>query len=193
MRKLRSVTAAAMLAVGLAVASAPCLMAQDSSMVRSPVLVVESERLYRESAFGQRVATEIAKRNAELAAENRRIEAELEAEELELTERRPTLSPDEFRKLADEFDRKVVEIRREQEGKARAIARKQEESRTDFLTAAAPVLEEVMREAGAAVVLERRSVFLSLNAIDITGDALLLIDEQVGDGSDPEDGSEPQE
>lgn len=168
-------------------------VAQDSDLVRSPVLVVESERLYRDSAFGQRVADDIAARNAELASENRQIEADLEAEELELTERRETLAPEEFRDLADAFDRKVREIRRTQEAKARAIARQQEESRAEFLTTAAPILEALMRDAGAAVMLERRSVFLSLNAIDITDDALERIDAEIGDGSDLADDAAPQE
>lgn len=192
MRALRWVLAAALLAGLSAVPGAPS-RAQDAGLIRSPVLVVESERLYRESAFGRRVAGEIAARNEEIAAENRAIEAELEAEEMELTERRPSLAPEEFRDLADAFDRKVRDIRREQEAKARAVARKQEETRSEFLSAAAPVLEEMMREAGAAVVLERRSVFLSLNAIDITDDAIDRIDEEIGDGSEPEEGAQPQE
>ena len=52
-----------------------------------------------------------------------------------------------------------------------------------FLTAAAPVLEQIMREAGAAVILEQRSVFVSANAIDITKKAIERIDAQLGDGS----------
>ena len=37
-----------------------------------------------------------------------------------------------------------------------------------FLNAAIPILEQIMREAEAAVVLERRSVFIGSNAVDIT-------------------------
>jgi Skp family chaperone for outer membrane proteins len=192
MRPWRPVLGALLIA-SLAVAAGQGGRAQDLSGIRSPVLVVESERLYRESAFGQRVANEVAVRSAEIAAENRRIESELEAEELELTERRQSLAPDEFRDLADAFDKKVVEVRRAQEAKARAIARRQEENRAEFLAAAAPVLEDMMHEAGAAVVLERRSVFLSLNAIDITDEALNRIDEEVGDGSEIEDTPPPKD
>ncbi len=185
--------AAALLAAGLAGFSPAATRAQDPSIIRSPVLVLESERLYRESDFGRRVADEIAEQNAELAAENRGIEADLEAEEMELTERRPTLGPEEFRDLADAFDQKVQDTRREQEAKARTIARQQEEMRSDFLSAAAPVLEDVMREAGAAVILERRSVFLSLNAVDITNDVITRINEEIGDGGEPETEEPPQE
>ena len=42
-----------------------------------------------------------------------------------------------------------------------------------------------MRETGAAVVLEQRSVFISANAIDITDTAIARIDAVLQDGTDP--------
>lgn len=153
--------------------------------VRSPVLVIDSDALYRESAFGQRILREVEEARSALAAENRQIEADLTEEERRLTEQRRTLDPATFRDLADAFDEKVGTIRRTQDNKARALSRRMEESRGTFLSEAAPVLEALMREAGAAVVLERRSVFLSLSAIDITRDAVQRIDAELGDGSEP--------
>ena len=52
-----------------------------------------------------------------------------------------------------------------------------------FLNAAALVLEQIMRETNAAVILEQRSVFVSSNAIDITQTAIERIDAQLGDGT----------
>ncbi len=164
-------------------------IAQDGARVQSPILVIESDRLYLDSAFGKRISAEVEAQGAELAAENRAIEAELAEEERSLTEQRPSLEPEAFRALADAFDEKVRRIRREQETKARAIARRQETEQGRFLAAAAPILEEMMREAGAAVVLERRSVFLSRNAVNITADAVRQIDASIGDGLDLDEGA----
>ena len=41
-----------------------------------------------------------------------------------------------------------------------------------------------MREAGAGVILERRSVLFSANAIDITDIAIQRLDDAIGDGAD---------
>ncbi|MGD9866344.1 MAG: OmpH family outer membrane protein, partial [Pseudodonghicola sp.] len=51
------------------------------------------------------------------------------------------------------------------------------------LRAARPVLETLMRETGAGVILERNSVFLSANATDITDEAIARIDAAIGDGA----------
>ncbi|MFK7875061.1 MAG: OmpH family outer membrane protein [Paracoccaceae bacterium] len=157
---------------------------QGGASIQSPVLVVESDRLYLDSAFGRRISAEIKAENDALESENRQIEAELEAEEQDLTERRKSLDPETFRDLADAFDTKVRTVRRTQDAKARAIARKLDQSRGLFLQSAAPVLDVMMREAGAAVIFERRSVFLVRNAVDITRDAVARIDLEIGDGRD---------
>ncbi|MCE8006470.1 OmpH family outer membrane protein [Aestuariivita sp.] len=157
--------------------------AQQLGTVQSPILTVESERLFTQSAFGTRIAQEVEAESAVLAAENRRIEAELMEEERLLTERRATMDPDAFRALADAFDEKVQEIRRTQDGKARTLAQRRDNDRVVFLQAIAPVLEQLMRDAGAAVILERGSVFLSLNATDITEQAIERIDQAIGDGA----------
>ena len=150
--------------------------------VISPVLTIDSERLFRDSAFGQRVSREIEAQSEELAAENREIEAALEAEERELTEKRSQLKPAQFRLLADAFDEKVQRTRAEQAAKNRALSEALDLERERFLAAAAPVLEQLMRNSDAAVILERRRVFVSSSAIEVTDEAIALLDETIGSG-----------
>ena len=149
----------------------------------SAILTIDSDKLFEGSAYGRETIAEIERIGATLAAENRRIEDELTTEEKELTELRPTMTPIEFRELADAFDAKVQETRRTQDAKSRDLATQLENRRVVFLNAAAPILEQLMRDTGATVVLERRSVFISSNAVDITQIAIERLDE-VLDGSD---------
>lgn len=165
--------------------AAPALQAQQLGVVQSPILTITSDRLFGGSAFGKRAAREIEEAGTALAAENRRIEEELTAEEKDLTARRPDMAPEAFRALADAFDVKVQEIRRTQEAKARDLTQKSEAERAAFFQAARPVLVEIMRETRAAVILERSSVFLSANATDITDLAIDRIDAAIGDGTAP--------
>jgi len=183
MRRVRAFVAGALILMSPALAVTPAF-AQSLGTVVSPILTIESERFYAQSAFGQRVAREIEADGAVLAAENRKIEADLTEEEKMLTEQRAQMEADDFRVLADAFDEKVQTIRRTQDAKARVLNQRNESDRLEFVNAAGPVLEVLMRDAGAAVILERRSVFLSANAIDITEDAIQRMDAAIGDGSE---------
>lgn len=153
------------------------------------VAVVDQERMFRESAFGARLLSEIDARGDELAAENREIETALTSEERALTEVRAELDPAEFRDRARIFDEKVRRLRAEQDAKARALANLQEEARETFVRRVSPVLSELLSEIGADVLLDRRMVLTAGAGVDITDraisriDATLTADEADGAGA----------
>lgn len=157
---------------------------------QSGVLTIQPERMFSESAFGKRVAQEIEAEGAVLTAENRIIEAELRAEEQDLTLRRSTMGASAFRALADAFDRKVQDTRTNQDQKLREINQLGEEARREFFAASLPILEQIMRESGAGAILDHSTVFLSADSVDITALAIDRIDKVLGDGLT---GAEPTE
>lgn len=172
----------AALMVLLVMGAAPA-SAQDVPLIRSPVLSLDQDRLFVRSDFGRRFEAELQADSALLEAENRRIEAALEAEEKDLTERRPAMNPEAFRALADAFDTKVQRIRTEQVAKARALAERTEAAQREFLDTARPVLEQLMVDAGAVVIIDPRSVVMSRAAIDVTDEATRRINAIIGDGT----------
>ncbi len=180
----------ALIAGILAISIIPDTSAQEIGTVRSAFLTIELDRFFSQSKFGLRIAHEIDEAGELLAAENRQIEAELVLEEQGLTERRKSMEPIEFRQLADAFDEKVQEFRRVQDGKVRQLSQKRVNGQNILFQEARPVLEQLMRETGAVVILERSNVFLSANVIDITDVAITRIDAAIGDGSALEDGRE---
>ncbi|MBT9383182.1 OmpH family outer membrane protein [Pseudooceanicola sp. CBS1P-1] len=182
---------AAVLSAALLVCGAPALQAQDGlsppesasddgtggiHLPRSPVLMIDTERMFSQSRFGQELAQKVEAQANALAAENRKLEAELADEEQKLTDERSTMDPAKFRTLADAFDKKVTRIRREREEKAKDLGQDSDAARKKFLSAAQPVLNEIMRRAGAAIMLDRRSVFLGRESVDVTDAAVAMID-----------------
>jgi Skp family chaperone for outer membrane proteins len=164
----------------LAFACAPVLPAHAEE---APVIiVVDQERLFQESLFGNRIAQELEERTAELAAENRKIETELIAEERDLTERRPSLEPAEFRTLADAFDAKVERLRAEQDAKTRDLVELRDTERQNFTRTVGPILLDYMRETGAAVMVDRRSVVATSDRVDVTDKLIAEINARVGAG-----------
>lgn len=148
-----------------------------------PVLVVNQDALFEKSAFGRSAQTRLEAASSALVAENRVIEAALEAEERDLTERRAKLPTPEFRALAEAFNVKVEGIRKAQDAKSRSITRARDEDRQQFFKAAAPVLADLLRENGAVVILDQAQVLLSLDRIDITALAVTRLDATIGTGA----------
>ncbi|MBC57720.1 MAG: outer membrane chaperone Skp [Confluentimicrobium sp.] len=157
-------------------AAGPLGAQEQKLVVRSPVVTIDQERLFNESAYGKAILAGLEAEGASLAAENREIEDQLVAEERALTSERAGMDPAEFRKRAMAFDERVVSIRAEQDEKARALGRRRDTAQANFYQTILPVLTQIVRERGAVVVLESRAVILSAEQIDITGDAIERID-----------------
>lgn len=177
---------AALWSLSLCVVAIPLpVSGQQAEVAQSQVLVIDQERLFSESQLGAAALSEIEAAALDLAAENRQIEAELLAEEQALTEQRASVSPEEFTGLADAFDAKVRRLRDEQDTKSRALSRSREEAQQAFFGDVGGILSAIARERGAVVMLERRQVFLSVDVIDVTDEAIERINQALISGDTP--------
>jgi Skp family chaperone for outer membrane proteins len=198
----------ALLALWAGLSPALCAMpalaqeGQPGPVFKSQLAVVQQDQLFARTLYGKAVQARIEAARQSLLSENQRIEAGLEAEERALTQRRPTMTPAEFRKLADAFDAKVEGIRSAQEAKGRAVARQAEEDRQRFFQTAYPVLARLMAEIGAVALMDKSDIIISLEAIDVTDRAVARIDSTLGDGSaseapaeapEPSDAGQPEQ
>lgn len=152
------------------------------------VLVVDLDRAFRESLFGQRALAEIEATRKEIAEENDRLTAELDAEEEELTVLRDTMPLDQFRTRAEAFNQKVQTIRREQDTKARNFARLTEAENARFLELARPILTEILVRHDATLLDDRRGFFIVLDQADVTDEAIAEINARIGAGETAESG-----
>lgn len=148
------------------------------------ILIVSQEELFSNSALGKDILQlEQDERNA-LIEEGRKIGADFEAEEQHLTELRDTMPADEFQKLADAFDAKVVAARAAQETSDSNLISNIEARRRAFYSVIAPILAQVMQRYNASVILDRRSALLFDRNLDITTEAIEFLDKAYSENPD---------
>ena len=165
--------------------SAPALsVAQEPPVLTAPAAlpfrILDQDRLFSGSRMGQQILAEIQAEERALEAENLEIFNQLAAEERDLTERRASLSPDEFRALADAFDTRVETIRAERAARAQALLDASEQRAQQFFDAALPVLVQLMNDDGLVVLLKPDTLVLGLDALDITDRAIERLDAALG-------------
>jgi Skp family chaperone for outer membrane proteins len=149
----------------------------------SPILTVDQDMLFTLSDWGKRTQRVLDEEGGKIEAENERLAAQLSAEETTLTEQRGTLDPAEFRRLAEAFDTRATEVRRQRAQVVQDLNAWAEADRAAFYRAALPQMGEMMQERGAVAVLDRRTVFVSMDAIDMTQSLVVRLNENPGDGS----------
>ena len=157
------------------------LMAQPLiASEKSSLFTVDMGKLFRSSDFGKKIisANNIARQ--ELQNENEELEAILLSEEKELSEQRKILSSDEFRPKALAFDERVSIIRAEQVKKEKKLKNKARKEEAEFYKRIYPLLYELLLDHGGLILIDQRNVILWDSSVDITDEAILLINQVFG-------------
>tara|TARA_B100000963_G_scaffold115670_1_gene100754 strand:- start:67 stop:594 length:528 start_codon:yes stop_codon:yes gene_type:complete len=160
----------------LGLAAQPLLASEISGL-----FTVDMSKLFRSSDFGKDIISANNKARKELQNENEELETRLLSEEKELSEQRKILSPDEFRPKALEFDKKVSIIRTEQGEKEVNLKNKARKEESEFYKRIYPLLYELLSARGGLVLIDQRNVILWDSSVDITDDAIKLINQVLGE------------
>ena len=170
---------------GLALAAAfLSTAAVAQTLPASPFLFINQERLLTGSTVGKALLADEERQRDELRSEARALDSAFEAEEQQLTEKRPTTKPEDFRALADAFDARVVAARRDQDTRATTMGQEFDQRRRQFYARVAPMLVELMDKAGARAVFDENSALLTDQTLNITDEVIARIDAA---GTPPED------
>ena len=146
----------------------------------SGLFTVDMSKIFRSSDFGKDIISSNNKARQELQNENDELESRLLSEEKELSEQRKILSPNEFRPKALEFDKKVSIIRTEQGEKEVYLKNKARKEESEFYKRIYPLLYELLLARGGLVLIDQRNVILWDSSVDITDDAVKLINQVLG-------------
>ena len=132
------------------------------------ILVLDIRKVLNESSAGQVIFDRYKQELIALNNEFNILQTQLIAEEQELRDIRPTMEVDAFVKLAEAFDAKSTETRKEYRARKKSIDDGLSEDTDRLARILSQYGGEVMEEKGASLVLMKNQVIVSSNAIDIT-------------------------
>ncbi|NNG05056.1 MAG: OmpH family outer membrane protein [Inquilinus sp.] len=141
------------------------------------IIVVDYQRVVRESAAAGAVRAQIDALRISYQEEFARIEEELRALEAELTEQRPVLSDDEFVKRRREFEQRVTEAQREAQYRRAALDRALDVAMDLVQSALLDVIAAVAEEQEADLVLNQADVVMADQDLDFTVASLNRLNE----------------
>jgi len=148
---------------------------------QSSLFTVDMGKLFKSSDFGKKIISTNNIARQKLQNENEELESLLLSEEKELSEQRKILSSDEFRPKALAFDEKVSIIRTEQGKKEENLKNKARKEEAEFYKRIYPLLYELLLDRGGSILIDQRNVILWDSTVDITDEAILLINQVLGE------------
>ena len=96
-----------------------------------------------------------------------------------LIEQQSVIAPEAFELKAKDFEKKLQNYNTEKQAKLRKLEGVLQKARNEILENVKPILEELSQELGVTVILEKNSVLLSANNMDITNDIVKKLNKKL--------------
>ena len=141
--------------------------------------VVDLNYILSESDAAVDAAKQIEDIAKQIEEEIQNTDQSLIDEQNKLIESQQIMAPAAFDEKRKEYENKVQNYNVTRQEKLMSIDRIVSESRNEVLDALKPILEEISNEKGITVLLEKNSVLLNAENMDITDEALKALNKKL--------------
>ncbi|MEL7453384.1 MAG: OmpH family outer membrane protein [Pseudomonadota bacterium] len=146
------------------------------------IIVIDQARIMRDSAGGQDIARKLAAIGQTMQSELEGEAGALQTEGQALETRRANLTPEalqadtELQSQFQSFLAKRQAFQRKQQVRAQELQQTEQTAWAEFFQALEPVLEQVVTERGAQLMIDRSSITFAAPELDATDLAITKID-----------------
>ena len=96
-----------------------------------------------------------------------------------LIEQQSVIAPEAFELNAKDYEKKLQEYQADKQNKLRKLEGVLQKARNTILEKVKPILEDISKELGVTVILEKNSVLLSANNMDITDNVIKKLNKEL--------------
>lgn len=177
MKTIFKAAALAALALGTATALPTAALAQAAA-AQTSIIVVDMDRVGADSAAGKSGQTQLKAKVDSLQARGKSLADQLRSEEEALLKARQanTMAPEAFQAKVKDLQTKQNNARTELGNRENELQRSQAAVRQQIFNAVGPIIQAVMRERGASIVLTRDAALAVAPTLDVTADVIRRLD-----------------
>ena len=141
--------------------------------------VIDINRILSETKAAISASEQIEKIAIDIENEIKNSDEAIIEEQNLLIESQSIMAPEAFETKKNEYESKVQNYNNERQAKLMKIDELIATSRNDVLNALKPILEEISNEKGITILLEKGTVMLNADKMDITNEALKKLDKSL--------------
>jgi Skp family chaperone for outer membrane proteins len=178
--RFKKISRATLLAAGAGIAfTTGALTFAQSAPSAIGVIYVDSNALYTESKAGQAVASQIGALKKSMEDDLGKKAEKLQLEQKQLEGQQAMLSQDAWQAKVKDAQEKQMGLQREADDKQRQLQSAIQSARAKIWQAAGPVLDDLLKEKQASIVLERMVVLRGTTDIDVTATAVDRLNQKL--------------
>ncbi|NBC19616.1 MAG: hypothetical protein GVY06_00990 [Alphaproteobacteria bacterium] len=169
--------------IAMALALTGAITAAPATAQGTKIIVVDQNRVLRESKAGKDIASKIKTIEAQMKRELEPTAKSLESMGKSLEAKTANMTPEAIR--ADEslrseamtFRTKMADLSKEREKRSQELALTERNASMAFSKALGPVLEQVMQEENADIMMSAGDVMIAMGSSDVTDKVISRLDQ----------------
>ena len=166
-----------LLIIIISISITPSLLMADYP--NTSIGVIDINKILSESDAAITAAEQIEEIAIEIENEIKLSDDEIIKEQNSLIESQSIMAPEAFESKRNEYENKVQKYNNERQSKLMKIDELIAISRNEILSAMKPILEEVSNEKGITIILEKASIMLNAEKMDITNEVLKKLNKSL--------------
>jgi len=136
------------------------------------IILIDFTRVTNESFVGQDVQNQLKIFGDQLTARQAALEAALTTERDKLTEQRNLMDPDQFQKMATDWETKANTAQAEIEAMRKRLLSAGQLAEQELARNLRPIVQKIMNAKGADMVIDKSIVYMSKAGFDVTGEVI---------------------
>ena len=154
------------------------LVNQTSSFADLP-RYLDFKFILNNSEAGKKAQSFLKNKLEKGAASIKEKEKKIQEEEKKIISQKKIITPDEYKKKINELRSKVESLQKERNNLLEAVAKQRSKARNELLKNLNPIIKEYMKEKNIRMVLDKKSILLADENLDITQDIVKLLNSKL--------------
>lgn len=106
-------------------------------------------------------------------------EKSIQEEEKKIISQKKIITPEEYRKQVTALRSKVASLRKERDNLLDSVAKSRNKARAELLKTLNPIIKNYMKEKNIRMVINKNSMLLADENLDITGDIIKILNNKL--------------
>ena len=141
--------------------------------------ILDLNRVLTESKAALDAAKQIESMQKKVENESKKKDESIINEREKLIEQQSVMAPEAFEVKVNEFDKKVQEYQLERQEEIRKLDKMVQSARSKILDQIKPIITDYSNELGITVMLEKNSVILSADEMDMTNEVIKRLNKEL--------------
>jgi Skp family chaperone for outer membrane proteins len=140
---------------------------------------IDFKYVLNESNAGKKAQDELKKKLATGIKKIKEKEKTIQEEEKKVIQQKKIIKPEEYKNKVKELRTKVSNLQKERNKLLETVSKQRTDARNELLKNLNPIIEEYMKEKKIRMVIERKSLLLADQNLDITKDIMGILNKKL--------------